>query len=228
MIKYASNAFLATKISYINEIANLCEKTGVDVKEISIGMGSDQRIGERFLRAGPAYGGSCFPKDTKAIVDTGGKFKINLSIIKSVIKSNHNRKKLLTIKAEKLLKGTLKKKSITFLGVTFKPNTDDMREACSLEMIPHFSKKVSKVKYFDPTGPKKEFSRFKNVEYCSNIELACIKSDLIILHTEWNEFKLLNFKKLVRKNNFIVYDMRNLYSPANMKKNKIKYFGVGR
>ena len=146
MIKYASNAFLATKISYINEIANLCEKTGVDVKEISVGMGSDQRIGERFLRAGPAYGGSCFPKDTKAIVDTGSKFKTNLSIIKSVIKSNNNRKKLLTIKAEKLLKGTLKKKSITFLGVTFKPNTDDMREACSLAMIPHFSRKVLKVK----------------------------------------------------------------------------------
>ena len=228
MIKYASNAFLATKISYINEIANLCEKTGVDVKEISVGMGSDQRIGERFLRAGPAYGGSCFPKDTKAIVDTGSKFKTNLSIIKSVIKSNNNRKKLLTIKAEKLLKGTLKKKSITFLGVTFKPNTDDMREACSLAMIPHFSKKVLKVKYFDPTGPKKEFSKHKNVEYCSNIELACLNSDLIILHTEWNEFKLLNFKKLVRKKNFIIYDMRNLYSPINMKKNKIKYFGVGR
>ena len=228
MIKYASNAFLATKISYINEIANLCEKTGVDVKEISVGMGSDQRIGERFLRAGPAYGGSCFPKDTKAIVDTGSKFKTNLSIIKSVIKSNNNRKKLLTIKAEKLLKGTLKKKSITFLGVTFKPNTDDMREACSLTMIPHFSKKVLKVKYFDPTGPKKEFSKHKNVEYCSNIELACLNSDLIILHTEWNEFKLLNFKKLVRKKNFIIYDMRNLYSPIYMKKNKIKYFGVGR
>ena len=228
MIKYASNAFLATKISYINEIANLCEKTGVDVKEISVGMGSDQRIGERFLRAGPAYGGSCFPKDTKAIVDTGSKFKTNLSIIKSVIKSNNIRKKLLTIKAEKLLKGTLQKKSITFLGVTFKPNTDDMREACSLTMIPHFSKKVLKVKYFDPTGPKKEFSKHKNVEYCSNIELACLNSDLIILHTEWNEFKLLNFKKLVRKKNFIIYDMRNLYSPINMKKNKIKYFGVGR
>jgi len=228
MIKYASNAFLATKISYINEIANLCEKTGVDIKEISIGMGSDQRIGERFLRAGPAYGGSCFPKDTKVIGDTERKFKINLSIIKTVIKSNENKKKILTIKAEKLLKGALKKKSITFLGVTFKPNTDDMREACSLIMIPHFSKKVSKVKYFDPTGPKKEFSRLKNVEYCSNIELACIKSDLIILHTEWNEFKLLNFKKLVKKKNFIVYDMRNLYSPSNMKKNKIKYFGVGR
>ena len=103
-----------------------------------------------------------------------------------------------------------------------------MREACSLAMIPHFSKKVLKVKYFDPTGPKKEFSKHKNVEYCSNIELACLNSDLIILHTEWNEFKLLNFKKLVRKKNFIIYDMRNLYSPINMKKNKIKYFGVGR
>ena len=129
LIKYASNAFLATKISYINELANLCEKTDVDIKDVSIGIGSDQRIGERFLRAGPAYGGSCFPKDTRALINTAKKFKSNLSIVDTVIKSNENRKKLLTKKIDKILQGKIKNKVITFLGVTFKPNTDDMREA---------------------------------------------------------------------------------------------------
>ena len=228
LIKYASNAFLATKISFINEIANLCEKTGVDIKDISLGMGSDQRIGDRFLRAGPAYGGSCFPKDTRALIDTGNKFKIDLSIVKSVVNSNEKRKILLTKKILTLLNNNLKNKIITFLGVTFKPNTDDMREASSIPMIKYLSKKKCRVRYFDPTGKKNEFKNLKNVEYCKNIKSACLKSDLIILHTEWNDFKLLNFKKLVKKKNFKIYDMRNIYSPLKMKKLKIPYFGIGR
>ena len=228
LIKYASNAFLATKITYINELANLCEKTGVNIKDISIGMGLDQRIGGRFLRAGPAYGGSCFPKDTKAILDTSNKYKVNLSIIKSVVKSNENRKKILTIKAEKILKNKLKNKIITFLGVTFKPNTDDMREASSLNMIKYFSKKKTKIKYYDPTGKKNEFIKLKNVKYCETVSEACFKSDLIILHTEWNEFKSLDFKKLVKKKNFIVYDLRNIYSVEKMRKKGIKYYSIGR
>ncbi len=228
LIKYASNAFLATKISYINELANLCEKTGVDIKDISFGMGLDQRIGDRFLRAGPAYGGSCFPKDTRAIIDTAKFYKTELSIIKSVVKSNEQRKFLLTKKAKKILKGKVKNKNITFLGVTFKPNTDDMREASSLYMIPYLSKKGAIIRYFDPTGEKKDFLKLKNVKFCKNISSACQKSDLIIIHTEWNEFKILNFKRLVKKNNFSVYDMRNIYSPTKMKKEKIKYFGIGR
>tara|TARA_Y100001970_G_scaffold258584_1_gene338638 strand:- start:2791 stop:4089 length:1299 start_codon:yes stop_codon:yes gene_type:complete len=228
LIKYASNAFLATKISYINELANLCEKTGVDVKDVSFGMGLDQRIGERFLRAGPAYGGSCFPKDTKAIVETANKFKTNLSIVKKVIKSNNERKILLTKRMVKILKGKVKNKNITFLGVTFKPNTDDMREASSLYMIPNLIKMGAKIRYFDPTGDKKEFNNLKNVKSCKNIAAACYRSDLIVIHTEWNDFKLLNFKKIVKKNNFIIYDLRNIYSPAKMLKNKIKYFAIGR
>ena len=228
LIKYASNAFLATKISFINEIANLCEKTGVDIKDISLGMGSDQRIGDRFLRAGPAYGGSCFPKDTRALIDTGNKFKIDLSIVKSVVNSNEKRKILLTKKILTLLDNNLNNKIITFLGVTFKPNTDDMREASSIPMIKYLSKKKCHIRYFDPTGKKDEFKNFKNVEYCKNIKSACLKSDLIILHTEWNDFKLLNFKKLVKKKNFKIYDMRNIYSPLKMKKLKIPYFGIGR
>tara|TARA_B100001029_G_C15038137_1_gene441590 strand:- start:171 stop:1469 length:1299 start_codon:yes stop_codon:yes gene_type:complete len=228
LIKYASNAFLATKITYINELANLCEKTGVDVKDISFGMGLDQRIGERFLRAGPAYGGSCFPKDTKALVDIGNNFKTNLSIVKKVIKSNDNRKLLLTNRIKKILKNKLKNKSITFLGVTFKPNTDDMRESSSLYMIPNLHNKGAKIRYFDPSGYKKEFEKFKNVKFCNDIQSACNKTDLIIIHTEWNEFKLLNFKKIVKKKKFIIYDMRNIYSSAKMKKNRIKYFCIGR
>ena len=228
LIKYASNAFLATKISFINEIANLCEKTDVDVKDISMGMGSDQRIGDRFLRAGPAYGGSCFPKDTRALIDTGKKFKTDLSIVKSVVNSNDKRRNLLTKKVEKILNGNLKNKIVTFLGVTFKPNTDDMREASSIPMIKYLNKKKCKIKYYDPSGEKNEFKKLKNVEYCKSISSACLKADLVVLHTEWNDFKLLNFKNLIKKNNFKIYDMRNLYNPKELKKRNIKYFSVGR
>ena len=228
LIKYASNAFLATKISFINEIANLCEKTGIDVKDISFGMGSDQRIGDRFLRAGPAYGGSCFPKDTRALIDIGKKFNTNLSIVKSVILSNDNRRLLSIKKVIQIVNNNFNNKIITFLGVTFKPNTDDMREASSISMIKYLNKKKCKIRYYDPSGEKNEFKNLKNVNYYEDLRNACLNSDLIILHTEWNEFKSLNFKKLVKKRNFKIYDMRNLYSPDKMRKLNIKYFGVGR
>jgi UDPglucose 6-dehydrogenase len=228
LIKYASNAFLATKITYINELANLCEKVNVDIKDISMGMGSDKRIGDRFLRAGPAYGGSCFPKDTRALIDTANKFKTNLSIIKSVVSSNDKRRLLLTKKVDKILNGKFKNKIITFLGVTFKPNTDDMREASSIPMIKFLNKKNSNIRYYDPSGEKDEFKKLKNVKYCKDISSACFNSDLVILHTEWNDFKLLNFKKLVKKTKFKIFDMRNIYSPSKMKNLKINYFGIGR
>ena len=228
LIKYASNAFLATKISFINEIANLCEKVDVDVKDVAAGMGSDQRIGDRFLRAGPAYGGSCFPKDTRALIDTGNKFKTNLSIVKSVVNSNKNRRSLLAKRVNNILGENFKNKIIAFLGVTFKPNTDDMRESSSIPMIKYLNKKSCKIKYYDPSGEKDSFKGFKNVNYCSTISAACLKADLVILHTEWNDFKFLNFKKLIKKQKFKIYDMRNLYSPLKMKKLNIDYFGVGR
>ena len=227
LIKYASNAFLATKITYINELANLCEKTGVDIKDISVGMGSDERIGGRFLRAGPAYGGSCFPKDTRALINTANQFKTDLSIVKSVVKSNNKRKILLTKRLENILNNKLKNKVITFLGVTFKPNTDDMREASSIPMIKYLNKNNSKIRYYDPSGEKNEFKKLKNVKYYKDIQSACFNSDLIVLHTEWNDFRLLNFKKLVKKSNFKIFDMRNMYSPSKMKNLKIKYFGIG-
>ncbi|MDC3042468.1 UDP-glucose/GDP-mannose dehydrogenase family protein [Candidatus Pelagibacter sp.] len=228
LIKYASNSFLATKISFINEIANLCEQTDVDVKDVSLGMGSDQRIGDRFLRAGPAYGGSCFPKDTRALIDIGKKFRTNMSIVKSVINSNNSRKLRLIEKVKSILNNKFKNKKISFLGVTFKPNTDDMREASSIPMIKYLNKKNCRITYYDPSGEKNEFKHLKNVKYLNNLSKACLNADLIILHTEWNDFKLLNFKKLVKKNTFKVFDMRNLYSPSKMRKLNIKYFGIGR
>ena len=228
LIKYASNAFLATKVTFINEIANLCEKTGVDVEDISIGIGLDKRIGSRFLRAGPAYGGSCFPKDTKAIITTADKFKTNLSVIRSVIKSNSLRSKLLLKKVSDILNKRIKNKKICFLGVTFKANTDDMRDSSSLEMIPYLSKNGAKIKYYDPTGSKKEFDKIKNVTFSNSISNAVKESDLVILHTEWNDFKSINFKKLSKSKKLKIYDMRNIYSPNKIKAQGFKYFGIGR
>ena len=227
LIKYASNAFLATKITFVNELANLCEKIDVNIEDISIGMGLDKRIGGRFLRAGPAYGGSCFPKDTKAIAATADQFETNLSVIKSVIKSNENRSSLLLKRVFNILKGKVKNKKICFLGVTFKANTDDMRDSSSLSMIPSLIKKGAKINYFDPTGEKNDFKKLKNVNFSNNINSAIKDSDLIIIHTEWNEFKSINFKKEVKNKRFVIFDMRNIYSSTKMQELKIKYFGVG-
>ena len=228
LIKYASNAFLATKISYINELANLCEKTGVNIEDVSLGIGLDKRIGSRFLRAGPAFGGSCFPKDTKAITVTGDLFKTDLSIIKAVIKSNEKRRALLTDRVKKILSNKIKNKKIAFLGVTFKPNTDDMRQSSSLVMIPFLLKKGAKINYYDPSGEKKEFSKLKNLSFYNNVNAACKNVDLVIIHTEWEEFKALDFKKLCRKKKFKIYDMRNLYSVELMKKKGFNYYSIGR
>ena len=228
LIKYASNAFLATKITFINEIANLCEAAGINVEDVSVGMGSDARIGGRFLRAGPAYGGSCFPKDTKGLISVSDKFKTNMSIVKSVIKSNNNRKILLTKRINKLMNNKIKNKKITILGVTFKANTDDMRESSSLVLIPYLLKKGGIVKYHDPSGFKKEFKKNKNLKFERILSKACNGADLIIINTEWDEFKSIDFKRIVKKNNFKIYDMRNLYNPEEMRKKRIKYYSIGR
>ncbi len=228
LIKYASNAFLATKITFINEISNLCEKTDIDIEDISIGIGLDKRIGSRFLRAGPAYGGSCFPKDTKALVSTADKFKTNLSVVKSVIRSNDLRSNLLCKRINLILKNKIKNKVVSFLGVTFKANTDDMRDSSSLKLIPFLSKKGAKIKYYDPTGPKKEFKKLKNVEFTDSTYETINGSDIVIIHTEWNDFKSINFKKFSKNKKLIIYDMRNIYSPNKIKKLGFKYFGIGR
>tara|TARA_B100000902_G_scaffold384389_1_gene424483 strand:+ start:316 stop:1614 length:1299 start_codon:yes stop_codon:yes gene_type:complete len=228
LIKYASNAFLATKITFINELANLCEKTRVNVEDISIGIGLDKRIGSRFLRAGPAYGGSCFPKDTKAIVSSAKKFKVDLSLIKSVIKSNSQRPKLLLKKISQILNNKIRHKKICFLGVTFKANTDDMRDSSSLEMIPYLAKRGAKIKYYDPTGEKFQFNKYKNVKFSQSIEEAVKNADLLIIHTEWNDFKSINFIKLSLSKKLKIYDMRNIVSKDEIKLLGSKYFAIGR
>ena len=177
----------------------MCEATGINVEDVSVGMGSDARIGSRFLRAGPAYGGSCFPKDTKGLVSVAEKFKTNLSVVKSVIKSNQKRKILLTKGIKKILNNKIKNKKITVLGVTFKANTDDMRGSSSLVFIPYILKKGGNLRYYDPSGPKKEFKKNKKLKFENTLNKACIGSDLIIINTEWDEFKSIDFKKIVKK-----------------------------
>ena len=191
-------------------------------------MGLDKRIGSRFLRAGPSYGGSCFPKDTKAIISTAEKFKTSLSVIKSVVKSNENRSKILLDSVYQILNKKIKNKKITFLGVTFKANTDDMRDSSSLKMIPALSKKGAIIRYFDPTGYKKEFSKFKNVSNSTSIKKSIENADLVIIHTEWNDFKSINFKSLKKGKKFIIYDMRNIYSAKKIKDQGFRYYSIGR
>ena len=230
LIKYASNAFLATKISFINEIANLCEKVNVNIDDVALGIGLDKRIGSRFLRAGPAYGGSCFPKDTKALAKVGKNYNSPLSIINSVINFNEKRKKDIENNIYKILRNKIKNKIICFLGVTFKANTDDLRDSSAINLISKFTKKGAKINYYEPTGCKDVLDKHKNVKYYDDLYLAAKKIDLIIIHTEWDEFKNLNFSKIKNNNKkVIIYDLRNLYDNETfINKNNITYYSIGR
>ena len=226
LIKYASNAFLATKITFINEIANLCESTNTNVEDIAIGIGTDQRIGSRFLRAGPAFGGSCFPKDARAIVKTANKFSVDLSIIKTVIKSNENRKKLITDKIIKIL-GSVRRKRIGFLGVTFKANTDDMRDSQFLKIYPKLLKRGASLSYYEPTGKKYEIKSSK-IKFASSIKQILENNDMIVIHTEWDEFRSINFSNFNIKKGTKIFDLRNLYKNKNISNKKIRYYSIGR
>jgi len=230
LIKYASNAFLATKISFINEIANLCEKVHVNIDDVSVGIGLDKRIGSRFLRAGPAYGGSCFPKDTKALAKVGKNYNSPLSIVNSVINFNEKRKKDIENNIYKILNNKIKNKIICFLGVTFKANTDDLRDSSAINLISKFIKKGAKINYYEPTGSKEILDKYKNVKYFDDLYLSVKKVDLIIIHTEWDEFKNLNFSKIKSNNKkVIIYDLRNLYDNKSfINKNNIIYYSIGR
>jgi UDPglucose 6-dehydrogenase len=230
LIKYASNAFLATKISFINEIANLCEKVHVNVDDVALGIGLDKRIGSRFLRAGPAYGGSCFPKDTKALAKVGKNYNSPLSIVNTVINFNENRKQDIEKNIYKILHNKIKNKLVCFLGVTFKANTDDLRDSSAVNLISKFSKKGAKINYYEPSGSKEILDKQKNVNYFDDLYTATKNVDLIIIHTEWDEFKNLNFSKIKNNNKkIIIYDLRNLYDSKsfNNKKN-ITYYSIGR
>jgi len=230
LIKYASNAFLATKITFINEIANFCEKVGADVTVVAHGMGLDPRIGPKFLNPGPGFGGSCFPKDVKALLHQGKTFNSPFKVLEAVIEVNE-RQKLRAIEKLKELCGDLKGKTIAVLGLSFKPNTSDVRESPALTIIPELIKAGAKVKAYDPAAIEefKKFVKEKNVTYASS-PLECVKNaDALLILTEWNEFRFLDLsqiKKLMKTP--VLVDMRNIYEPSVLKNLGFKYSGIGR
>ena len=233
LIKYAANAFLATKITFINEISDLCEKVGANVSDVSTGMGLDGRIGKKFLHPGPGYGGSCFPKDTLALVKTAKDYRSELNLVQEVVKSNKNRKKNIYKRVKIVLGGSLKNKKITILGLTFKPNTDDMRDSPSLDLIPALLKEGAKLSLYDPEGmpeAKKIFKKYtKNISWFDDAYKAMTKSNALIILTEWNEFRALDISK-VKKLLYrpIIIDFRNIYNPDELFKQGIEYYSVGR
>ena len=230
IIKYASNAFLALKISFINEIANLCEKTEGNVQMVAKGMGLDNRIGPKFLHPGPGFGGSCFPKDTRALYSSFKKNKIKNTLVKAVINFNEDRKIGIVDKIISLLKPKIKNKVIAFLGVTFKPNTDDLRESPSLVIIPRLRKLGIKINAHDPAF-NQEFTKipqFDKVVWYKNVLDAIKDSDLLIIHTEWNEYRGLDlFRVKQALKNPIILDLRNIFNLEDMNKLNIKYHGIG-
>ena len=230
MIKYAANAFLATKITFINEIAALCEKVGADIKAVSRGMGMDGRIGNKFLHAGPGYGGSCFPKDTKALARIGQEHASPMQIVETVIKVNEEVKRRMIVKVEDLCNGLLRDKTIAVLGVTFKPNTDDMRDAPSLTIVPALVGAGARVRVCDPQGRHEGEALLPGVKWFDNPYQAVTGADLLITLTEWNEFRALDLAKVVRKMaQPRLADLRNLYSLEEATAAGFtQYCGVGR
>ena len=226
IIKYASNSFLATKIGFINEVADLCEAVGADVKDIAKAMGIDNRIGSKFLQAGPGYGGSCFPKDVKAFVSTAKKFNVNLSILSSVNQSNENR---INNIANKIIKKIDKNSQITLLGLSFKPNTDDIRESTSLKLATILSENGYTINCFDPVSINNTKKEFHKLKYFKNSFDACDGSHALIIGTEWDEFKKLNFKKIAKilkqKN---IFDLRNILDSNELEKLGYSYYGTGK
>ncbi len=229
-IKYASNAFLAAKVTFINEVAHLCEKVGADIKQVARGMGMDGRIGTKFLHAGPGYGGSCFPKDTLAFTKMGKDFNARQTIIEKVIEVNNSVKERMVEKIFKACSGKVSEKIICVFGVTFKPNTDDMREAPSLTIIPKLLEKRAKVRVVDPKGTIEGKALLKNVSWFDDCYEAAKGADLIVILTEWNEFRALDLERLsFNMRNPILVDLRNIYSRKEAVKGGFKkYTGIGR
>lgn len=230
MIKYAANAFLATKITFINEIAALCEKVGADVKQVSHGMGLDGRIGNKFLHAGPGYGGSCFPKDTKALARIGQEHASPMQITETVIKVNEEIKRRLVDKLLDLCDGSFNGKTVAVLGVTFKPNTDDMRDAPSLTIVPALVGAGAKVNVVDPKGRYEGETLLPGVTWCDDAYAATIGSNLIVILTEWNEFRALDLARIAEAmSNARLADFRNVYSRNEaLRAGFESYVGVGR
>ncbi len=230
MIKYAANAFLATKITFINEIAALCERVGADIKDVSKGMGLDGRIGNKFLHAGPGYGGSCFPKDTKALARIGQEHAVPMQITETVIKVNEEIKRRMIDKIVDLCDGVLNGKTIAILGVTFKPNTDDMRDAPSLTIVPALVGAGAKVRVSDPQGKPEGEALLPGVRWVENAYQAAQGADVVVILTEWNEYRGLDLERLARKMvTPRMADLRNVYDEVEAKAAGFElYVGVGR
>ena len=229
LIKYAANAFLATKITFINEVADLAEKVGADVQEIARGIGLDNRIGSKFLHAGPGFGGSCFPKDTVALLKTGQDHEAPLRIVEAVVAVNDTRKRAMARKVAAALGGELRGKTIAVLGLTFKPNTDDMRESPSIPLITALQDMGAKVRAYDPTGMEQAKPLMTNVAFCKDAYDCAEGASALVIVTEWEQFRALDFARLktVMKRPVLV-DLRNIYRPEEVARHGFAYESVGR
>jgi UDPglucose 6-dehydrogenase len=228
IIKYASNAFLATKISFINSIAAICEGAGADVVQVMKGMGYDQRIGSAFLQAGLGYGGSCFPKDTAALIHTADRLGVDFEILKSVVKVNKGQADRFMDRLEKTL-GTFQGKTVGVLGLAFKPNTDDLRDAKALEIIDRLLEAGATIRAYDPIAMDKTREIFPQITYAKNAYDAACGADAVIVVTEWNEFKFLNMERLKEAmEGSVLFDGRNIYDPIRMRRLGFDYHCIGR
>lgn len=229
VIKYTANSLLAARIAYINEIADFCEKIGANVRDVAKGVGLDHRIGNKFLRPGPGYGGSCFPKDTMALRQMARNAGAPLSIIEATVESNDRRKERMVQKITAAMDGNLKGKTIAILGLTFKPGTDDMRESASLVVVPALQKQGATIRAYDPQGMKEAEKMLPNVTWCEDAYKAMEQVDAVVILTEWNEFRSLDLKKvrgLVKTP--LVVDLRNVYKRQDMQKMGFDYVSIGR
>ncbi|MDE1147876.1 MAG: UDP-glucose/GDP-mannose dehydrogenase family protein [Azospirillaceae bacterium] len=229
LIKYAANTFLATKITFINEVADLCEKVGANVHDVAKGIGLDGRIGKKFLHAGPGYGGSCFPKDTLALVRTAADAGAPLRIIETVVDVNDKRKKAMAARIVEAVGGSVDGKRIGILGVTFKPNTDDMRDAPSLDIIPELQRLGAIVQAYDPAGMHEAERMLPGVAWCADAYAAIQGADVLAILTEWNEFRALDFDRVRRSMTApVLVDLRNIYNPDDMNAAGFVYRSIGR
>ncbi len=227
LIKYAANAFLATKITFINEMADICEEVGADVQDVARGIGLDGRIGAKFLHAGPGFGGSCFPKDTLALLQTSKQFGVPTRIVGAVVEVNDSRKLAMAAKVEKAF-GSVDGKTIAVLGLAFKPNTDDMRDAPSLVIVPELRRKGARIRGYDPEATH-EARKLLEIDFCKDAYEALEGADGVVILTEWNEFRALDLprvKKLLKTP--LMVDLRNIYRPAQMAQAGFRYVSVGR
>jgi UDPglucose 6-dehydrogenase len=227
LIKYATNSFLATKITFINELADLCERVGADVQQVAKGM--DGRIGGKFLHAGPGYGGSCFPKDTLALLRTGEQHNTPLRIVETVVSVNEGRKRRMVRKITDACGGSVAGKTVAVLGVTFKPNTDDMRDSPSLVIVPALQGEGARVRAFDPEGMREARKLLPGVEWCQDAYDAIAGADVMVVVTEWNEFRGLDLERareLMRRP--LIVDLRNIFDPAQVAEAGFAYAGIGR